>query len=304
MSRKIKLILNPISNHGRAGSVADGLAGIVAEAGSLEWGRTTHAGHAVELARQARQEGCDLVIALGGDGTVHEVVNGLMQIPAKDRPALGVVPIGSGNDFAEYNRISFDPAQALRQALGGSPHQLDMARVTDEHGRTEYFDNTIGIGFDAAVTIRSRRITFVHGFPMYLLATLQTVAANFDCIPMDIETDAETWSQPTLMLTVGNGQREGGGFFVTPQASMTDGLLHYATIGRIGRLTMLRVIPEVMKGTHARFKQFRLGACRTMSIRAEKPLCVHLDGEIYAGFDSNSRQLKIEVLPAALRLVC
>jgi len=121
---------------------------------------------------------------------------------------------------------------------------------------------------------------------------------------MEIETDTERWSQPTLMLTVGNGQREGGGFFVTPEARMDDGLLHYATIGRIDRLTMLRIIPEVMKGTHARFKQFRMGACKTMSIRAEAPLCVHLDGEIYAGFDSNSRQLQIEVLPAALRLVC
>jgi YegS/Rv2252/BmrU family lipid kinase len=284
--------------------VAEGLAGIVAEYGTLEWGRTTHAGHAVELARQAGAGGCDLVIALGGDGTVHEVINGLMQVPEKDRPALGVVPIGSGNDFAEYNRISFDPAQALRQALAGSPRSLDMARVTDEHGRAEFFDNTIGIGFDAAVTIRSQHITFVHGFPMYLLATLQTVAVNFDCIPMEIETETERWSQPTLMLTVGNGQREGGGFFVTPQASMTDGLLHYATIGRIDRLTMLRIIPEVMKGTHGRFNQFRMGACKTMTVRAERPLCVHLDGEIYAGFDSNSRQLKIEVLPAALRLSC
>ena len=304
MPRRIQLILNPISNHGRAARAAEHLQPIVEQFGTPLWGQTTHARHAIELARQAGEQGCDLVVALGGDGTVHEVINGLLQTPERTRPALGVVPIGSGNDFAEYNGIPFQPEQALRQALSGQVRVLDMARVSDEHGRAEYFDNTIGIGFDAAVNIRARRITFIHGFPMYLLATLQTVAADFDCIPMEIQTDRESWSQPTLMLTLGNGQREGGGFFVTPEARMDDGLLHYATIGKLSRLRMLRLIPEVMKGTHGRFKQFRLGSCRQMTVLAERPLCIHLDGEIFAGFDSDIHQLKVEALPSALRLVC
>ena len=105
------------------------------------------------------------------------------------------------------------------------------------------------------------------------------------------------------MLTLGNGPREGGGFLVTPQAKLDDGLLNYATVRKITRLTMLRLVPEVMKGTHARFKQVRMGTCRKMAITSQQPLYVHCDGEIYAGFGTDIRRLVIEVLPNAIRFV-
>src|SRR5690606_27440178 len=115
--------------------------------------------HAVELARQAAEEGCDLVIAMGGDGTVHEVMNGLMQVPAEKRPVMGVVPIGSGNDFAYSIGITQKSSYALAHALKAENVQpVDIGLMTDEHGRREYFDNTLGIGFDAVVTIRSHKL--------------------------------------------------------------------------------------------------------------------------------------------------
>lgn len=178
-----------------------------------------------------------------------------------------------------------------------------MGSVRDENDRLEYFNNTIGIGFDAVVTIRTRKITFIHGFMMYFVATMQTILRNFAPMDLHVETDREKWDQSTIMLTLGNGPREGGGFFVTPEAKLDDGLLNYVAIRRISRLTMLRLVPEVMKGTHARFKQVRMGTCHKMTIASQQPLYVHCDGEIYAGFGMDIRKLTIEILPNAIRLL-
>jgi diacylglycerol kinase (ATP) len=281
MPRKIKFILNPTSNHGRSQTVASSLHDQIGGS-NADWCQTEYPRHAAELARMAGEQGCDLVVAVGGDGTVH----GLMLVPEKERPALGIIPLGSGNDFAHILGVPDDPAQALQACLTGQPHSLDMGSVRDEQNRLEYFNNTIGIGFDAVVTIRTRKMTTIHGFMMYLIATLRTILLNFS--PMDL---------------LGNGPREGGGFLVTPDARLDDGILNYATISKISRLTMLRLVPEVMKGTHARFKQVRMGTCRKMTVTSQQSLYVHCDGEIFSGFDMDLRKLEIEVLPNAIRFL-
>ena len=303
MSRKVKLILNPIADMGRAWKVAGDLRPIVAEYGNADWSGTVYPGHASELARQAGEAGYDMVVAVGGDGTVHEVINGLMQTPARKRPILGVVPVGSGNDFAHMAGISLEPSAALWNALRGEPKTIDIGLLEDEHGRTEYFDNTLGIGFDAVVTIRSHKLPVVRGFLMYLTAVIQTIMLNFDPMGLHVETDEETWDLPTLMLTLCNGPREGGGFLVAPEAQPDDGLLHYATIRKVSRLMMFRLIPEVMNGTHGRFKQVRMGTCKKLTLTSDRPLYIHVDGEVYSGFGTNIRRLSVEVIPNALKVV-
>jgi len=300
MPKRIKLILNPISNHDRATQVAASLYHLT-EGLDAQWCTSESPRHAVELAHAAGAEGYDLVVAAGGDGTVHEVIHGLMQIPAGTRPALGIVPLGSGNDFAHILGVPEDPAEALHSCLEGKVQLLDIGSVQDENGRLEYFNNTIGIGFDAVVTIHARKIKMIHGFMMYLVATLQTILRNFKPMDLQVETDNESWSQSTIMLTLGNGPREGGGFMVTPEARLDDGLLNYVTIRKISRLTMLRLVPQVMKGTHGSFPQVRFGVCRKMRITSQQPLYVHCDGEIFAGFEHDLRQLEIEILPGALK---
>ena len=303
MSRKVKLIFNPIADLGRAWRLAADLRPIVEDFGGADWSGTVYPTHATELARQAGEQGYDMVIAMGGDGTVHEIVNGLMQVPVRKRPSLGIVPLGSGNDFAHALGVSSNPPQALRQAFENQPQPIDLGLLKDDHGHTEYFDNTLGIGFDAVVTIRSRKITFIHGFAMYFLAVLQTIILNFNPMQLHVQTDSETWDLSTLMLTLCNGPREGGGFFVAPEARFDDGLLHYATVRSVSRLMMFRLIPEVMKGTHGRFKQVRMGTCRKLSLTSDRPLYIHADGEIFSGFGSSLRGLSIEILPEAMQVV-
>lgn len=303
MPRKDKLILNPIADMGRAWKVANDLRPIIAEYGHADWSGTVYPGHATELARQAALDGYDMVIAIGGDGTVHEVVNGLMQAPAEKRPILGVVPVGSGNDFAHSINVPMKPDRALLHALKGEPSSVDIGLMTDENGRREYFDNTVGIGFDAVVTIRSHKLPIVRGFLMYLTAVIQTIILNHDPAHMKIETESETWEQGTIMLTVCNGPREGGGFQVAPDAKNMDGILNYATVTECSRLTMFRLVPEVMNGTHGRFKQVRLGECKKLALTSDRPLYIHADGEVYTSFGSNLRGLTFKILPGALQVV-
>lgn len=305
MPRKVKLILNPMADMGRAWKTANDLRPIAQEfQGDLTWSGTVYPTHAVELARQAAEEGCDLVIAMGGDGTVHEVMNGLMQVPAEKRPVMGVVPIGSGNDFAYSIGIMQKSSYALAHALKAENVQpVDIGLMTDEHGRREYFDNTLGIGFDAVVTIRSHKLPIVKGFLMYLTAVIQTIVLNHNPASIKVETEAETWEDKLLMFTLCNGPREGGGFMLSPDSKNNDGVMESVAVTKVSRAMMLRLVPEFMKGTHMRFKQIRMGQFKRLTLTSDLPLYIHADGEIFTSFGSNLKKVSFEIIPQALKVV-
>ena len=303
MPRKVKIILNPMANMGKAWTVANDLRPIVAEYGNADWNGTVYPTHATELASQAGEQGYDMVIAIGGDGTAHEVVNGLMQIPAEKRPILGVVPVGSGNDFAHSIGVPMQPDHALAYALNGEPSTVDIGLMTDENGRKEYFDNTVGVGFDAVVTIRSHKLPIVRGFLMYLTAVIQTIILNHEPAKMQLQVDDQRWEQSNLMVAICNGPREGGGFMVAPDSKNDDGLLNYVMIAKCSRPMMFRLIPEVMNGTHGRFDLVKMGTCQKFSFNSERPVYIHADGEIYTSFGSNLHKVDFEILPGALRVV-
>jgi diacylglycerol kinase (ATP) len=303
MSRRVKLIFNAHADRGRAWAVASSLQSIIEGHGSAEWASTEFPTHATQLALEAAEQGFDVVAALGGDGTVHEVVNGLMQLPAERRPMLAAVPVGSGNDFCSNIGITSEAELAMRRVFEGDAKPFDVGVIRDESGRIEYWDNTLGIGFDATVTIYSHQITRLQGFSMYLWAVIQTILRNHVAPKMQITTDKESFERDILMFTVCNGPREGGGFFVAPDARPDDGLLHYAMIEYVSRLMMFRLIPEVMNGTHGRFKQVRMGSLQKCKLTSELPITIHADGEIFAGLTSTVKQIEIEVLPGALKVI-
>lgn len=300
---KTKFLVNPNADMGRAWRTIADLRPLMEEFGGADWAGTVYPTHATTLARQAAEDGYTLVIAAGGDGTVHEVINGLMQVPSDVRPRLGIIPLGSGNDFAHTIGINSNPAEALKQIYTGQPKRIDLGVFDIGRGEHEYFDNTFGMGFDATVTIRTHRITHIHGFMMYLVAVLQTIVLNHEAPQMHIVTDGETWDEETIMLVVCNGPREGGGFLVAPGAVNSDGILNYASICHVSRLMMLRLVPEVMKGTHGRFKQVRLGQLHKLQLHSERPLTIHADGEIISGFGTNVRDITVEVVPGALEII-
>jgi YegS/Rv2252/BmrU family lipid kinase len=302
-NRRVKIILNPHAGMDAAKSRAESLRPLVNELGGADWVLTTQPRHAIELARQAAGEGYELIVAAGGDGTAHEVLNGLMQVPAEQRPCMAILPVGSGNDFCHMTGLPDNSEAALRQIYANPPGHIELGMLKLDDGRQEYFGNALGIGFDATVTIRAKRLKFLRGYPMYLTAVLQTIILNHAAPRLQITTDQETWEESVVMLVVMNGQREGGGFFVTPGAQPDDGMFDYSQVRQVSRLMMLRILPEVMKGTHTTLKDVRMGHCRKLELHSDKPLALHVDGEVLAGFESTVRQLTFEMFPHGLQII-
>ena len=309
---RIKLITNPWADRGRAGDRANAIRGLIDEFVAnppkgdgpyqVRWVGTVYPGQAAEYAQEAAEEGYDIVTAVGGDGTAHEVVNGLMRVPTDRRPVMGVIPLGSGNDFAHNVGLPESASESVRHLFNGTTRTIDVGKITDGSGRAEYFDNTVNIGFGGAVSIASRKITRIHGFMMYLTAVLQTIAVNYEAPMMRVALDDQPLEKEILMFVIANGPREGGGFHVAPDAKMDDGLLDYVYIQRVARAMMLRLIPEVMNGTHMRFPQITGGQARHITIDSERGLPIHTDGEIFGPWEAGIRHIEAEILPGALRV--
>ncbi len=303
MPSTTQLIFNPMADRGRSGQRASDLRAIVNELGGAAWTGTEYPAHATEVAARARADGYETVVALGGDGTVHEVINGLMRLPVEQRPRLGIVPIGSGNDFAFAVGIAPNPQEAIRRAFTGAERWVDVAVIRDGSGRSEYFNNTAGLGFDAAINIRTRKLKFFTGFAMYLTATLQSIAGNFTAPHLKVTYDGGTLDQPILMLTVGNGPREGGGFITTPASKVDDGVLDFVYITQVSQFRMLQLLPKVMNATHIHEPDVKLGQTTKLVIEADRALPIHIDGELFAPYEADVRQVEIEIIPHAIRVI-
>ena len=303
--RKVKIIVNPSAGQGRAWKTAHQLHDVVSKYTLADWVGTVYPGHATELARQAGEEGFDLVIAVGGDGTVHEVVNGLMKTPKDRRPALGVVPYGTGNDFAYAVGMDPRPEIAVDQIFSGAPFPVDIGLLEDDTGKREYWDNAVGIGFDTIVTLRTRNFRFLKGFFVFFAAVIQTILLDNVAPLFTVRSDREEYRKAFLLFVISNGPREGGGFLVSPPAKPDDGTFHYAAIVNVSRLRMFRLLPEVIKGAHERFPDVTIGSFeREIELSSDRPMYIHADGEIMAGFDRQVRWLKVHLLPKELMVCC
>jgi len=300
---KILLIFNPQADRGRSGQRASDLRAVVDSLGGADWRGTEYPAHATEIAAQAADHGYDTVAALGGDGTVHEIINGLMKIEAARRPRLGIVPLGSGNDFAPTAGIQADTQEAIRRVFNGTAKPIDVALMQDGSGRREYFNNTAGIAFDAAINIRSRKIVGLHGFLMYFAATMQTIAMNFEAPHMKVVYDGGTIDEAVMMLTIGNGPREGGGFITTPDSKIDDGLLDFVYIKQISQVRMLQLVPKFMNGTQGKEPDVKIEKTTRLVLDADRALPIHLDGELFAPYEANVRHVEINIVPGAISLL-
>ena len=299
---KTLVIFNPYSDHRRSREREAALRAMAKGIAETDWAITEHPGHAADLALQAARQGFGRVVTLGGDGTAHEAINGLMQIEDAQRPELGIVPIGSGNDFTIGAGVPAETAQAMERALRGASRPIDAALIRDNRGRSEYFCNVAGIGFDGYVNIHSRGFGFLHGFPMYLAAVFMTLIRDFRTPHMKITHEAGGIELPALMLSVSNGPREGGGFQITPGARVDDGQLNFILIRKVSRLRALQLLPKIIRAEHMAEPEVTLGRTASLSLEADGPLAIHLDGEIYARREENVRQVEIQIQPAAIRI--
>ena len=299
----ILLIFNPMADHGRTGQKASDLRAMIEKLGGADWEATAYPAHASEVAAAAADQGYQTVVALGGDGTVHEVINGLMRCPPDRRPRLGIVPLGSGNDFGFAVGVPPNPQDAIERVFAGQPRRVDVALIRDGTGRSEYWNNSCGLGFDAAINIRSRKIKRLNGFLMYLTATLQSIALNFEAPHLKVQYDGGQLDQPVMLLTLGNGTREGGGFVTTPEAKVDDGLLDFVYIHQISQLRLLQLLPMVMKGTHITQQDVSYARTSRLVLDSDRALPIHIDGELFAPYEADVRHVEVEVVPAAVEVL-
>lgn len=300
---RVKVILNPSSDLGRARLQEQAIVTAARPFGPVDVVMTEQRGHARDLAMQAVADGYDVVAAAGGDGTVHEVVNGLMH-NGKAGARLGVIPIGTGNDFAYALNIPLQNVPAAMERLfTGAPTAVDLARVEDDRGRSDVFENNLGVGFDAKVVIETEKITRVRGFAMYLLAVFRTIAFNYERPVLRMTFDDQQVEQPVLFVAFGLGPRHGGGFLLTPDASQSDDRVDSCTVASIGRFTMLRMLTRAIKGTHVHAPFVTMRQSRCVAIDSNIPLPIHVDGEVFAYPQDRVHHVRVTSLPAALEVI-
>lgn len=297
-----KVILNPIAGRGRGARVEPELRRLLRAAGlNFDLVRAERPWHAAELAEQAAREGFEIVVAAGGDGTTHEAVNGLMAA-AGDGVAgtLGVVPVGSGSDFANTVGISSDLQEACCQLANGQTRVVDVGRVTVDDQPPRYFDNTVNVGFGGIVTLEARKVKWVRGMALYLPVVLKTVFLA-RAPQVTIEYDDQELALPSTMICIANGPREGGGFFCTPEALPDDGLFDLCIVQEIGRMAMLRLIPHFINGTHVDHERVTMARARRVVISSPDDLIAHADGEVLC---TDAHRLAFDILPRRLRVRC
>jgi YegS/Rv2252/BmrU family lipid kinase len=306
MSR-IKIILNPIAGRGYgARSEPEIRRFLETERADFDLVLTEGFWHAAELAEQAIRDGFDLIVAAGGDGTVHEVVNGMMATAKDDTGGggivgtLGTLPVGSGSDFSHNVGTPSDLPGACQRLLHGQIRIIDVGRVTVDDQPTRYFDNTINVGFGGTVTLEARKVKWVRGIALYLPVVLKTIFLARSP-RMTVKYNAKEITMPMLMVTVGNGAREGGGFFCTPDAEPDDGLLDLCIAEAVSKLTQLSLVPRFMDGSHKDHPAVTMARTQHAVITSPDNLVAHADGEMLC---TEGHRLEFEILPRRLQVMC
>ncbi|HVL91329.1 MAG TPA: diacylglycerol kinase family protein [Actinomycetota bacterium] len=290
MGRSIALIANPASGRGRVGGFLPRVEQRLRDAGcTVETLISRSPSHAIELAAGAGGR-CDVVAAAGGDGMVHFVVNGLLGTPA----ALGIVPLGTGNDFAaNLGYARRDPLAACAVLASGAERRVDAGKI--EGGPS--FVCVAGGGFDSEVNRVANRIRMLRGTPVYVAATLRTLA-RFRPARFTVTLDGKASRMDAMFVAAGNATSYGGGMRITPDARLDDGLFDVTVVGALSRPALLGQFPKLFKGTHVNHPAVTTARAATVTIAADRPFACYADGE-----EIGPLPVTLTVQPGALRVV-
>jgi YegS/Rv2252/BmrU family lipid kinase len=297
-SNPVLLFVNPTAGRGRAGRRIDRICELLDNAGvQFETRASTTAG---DLERQVCEQvdlGADRIIIAGGDGSVHEAVNGIMRADKSAR--LGVIPTGTGNDFAKACEIPLDwelATELLGARLNSNAHfrRIDVGRMNDR-----YFANGAGVGFDAKVTKVARSYRWRIGDLVYLVAIFRCLIDGVATPDMTITSANLSTQGPVTLANISNGAWVGGMFHIAPMADNSDGQLELVIASPVSRLRILSLLPKLIRGEHIGQPEISHAGVHRVTIEASEPVPSHLDGEVG---EPDSR-FEIEILPAVLDLL-
>jgi diacylglycerol kinase (ATP) len=289
-------IVNPAAGGGRSAKLAGpALARLREKKLPVGIFASTGPGHAAQLAREAYDQGYRRFLAVGGDGTAHEILNGVFAGRSSvERIALGFLPFGTGNSF--LRDFAKDGAEASLQALAENrTRAVDLLRLTHAAGEIYSF-NLLSVGFTADVAALTNRAFKPFGHLGYLLGVfVRVVQLRRRSFALRCDDDQEWDERRSLFLTFNNSKYTGGTMLIAPQADPTDGLIEFVRWGPIGRLGLLRNLPRLYDGTHIEHPLASRRAVRRVEFRNPAPVDIMIDGEV-ATLECRS----LDVLPAAV----
>jgi len=291
----VHLFLNPAAGRGRAGKRSARIRELLGERGfPLEVHLSQHVGNLEEQVRLCVENGGKRIVAVGGDGSVHEATNGIMR--ADGEATLGIIPSGTGNDFAKAAGITLDWEHATKLladsiAADARSRRVDVGKMNDR-----YFANGAGIGFDARVTRIARSYRVPIGDLVYLLAIFRGMAEGIATPNMRITSGDNVRTGPITLANVASGPWIGGMFNLAPMARNDDGLFDLLVVAPVSRPRILTLLPKLMSGKHMGEKEIAHETVTRLLIEADEPVDCHLDGEM----QPMQTRFEIELLAGAL----
>ena len=286
------LIVNLIAGHGRSKALFPKVKAELDRRGiEYELHYTNEPLEATDVAKWGIEAGFHRIVAMGGDGTVNEIANGMLNRDA----VLAVIPAGTGNDFIRMLGIPADPFEALDVLTNGRERTMDLGQVADDR----YFVNGVGIGIDAQVARDVLQMKRLQGAAAYVSAAVREVF-RFKAFPVTIES--ADWQLDATCLSIGlsNGKFAGGGFKLAPEADIVDGRIDISAIEDYSRLERLVRLPRVRAGKHLGWQKVHYRQLTEATIASPSKLIAHVDGEPYR---LPSEPFSVRVLPNALRVL-
>jgi len=273
--KRYKFIANPIAGGGKAKALIPKVEKYFRDAGAefdIYW--TKKAGDGIEAAYKAANEGFDFIVAAGGDGTVNEVLNGIVGT----KSILGAIHAGKGNDFATAVNMPPDIELSCMALIKGKTRAIDLGKVLDR-----YFINTVGVGFDAAVALRvNRGVRPFKGVSAYIYAFLETLM-SYQVVEMEIEMGNSTLKLTPLLVAVGIGQAYGGGMKIVPDAIQDDGLFDVCVFNVMNKLSLVYHFPKVFSGKLKNIEQAAMYRTPEIKLNLSETRPLHMEGEILFG---------------------
>jgi diacylglycerol kinase (ATP) len=298
---KVIVILNPYAGRWLAQSQRGRVENELHTAGiEFDFALTDGPNHAIQIAAEAAVQGYSLVIAAGGDGTISEIVNGLLQASGESTPpALGIMPLGSANDLVINLGLPVDLNQAARVIASGRSRSIDIGKLTfGDPPRSRYFDNNSAIGLEPTVTLIQQRITKLRGILRYVVASVMGIMKN-PRWQIEMEWEGGQYKGPSSLVTVGNCPLTGG-LYMAPHADPYDGKLTFVHGFIQSRMQMLMLLPKTMKpgpGNYVEDPRIHEINSPWLHIRLDNPTPLHADGEIQS---EDVRDVSYTLLPAKL----
>ncbi len=291
-----KIIVNPYAGRWKARAAIPDIERACQKIGlDYELVVTEGPNHGIELAREAALAGSSPIISAGGDGSISEVVNGLVQAAGDGVVApLGIIPLGSADDFADMLGLEKEVEAACQVILAAHTRVIDVGCV---NGR--FFDNNSAIGLEPMVTVTQAAMKRVKGTPRYVLAALKTILRHKPW-HVWLAWDGGEYEGAAALVSVGNTRRTGGAFWMTPRAEPDDGYLDLVFAGGLGRLKLLRLLPTTFDGSHIERPEVTYLRTTRLTIKCDPPTPIQADGEL---FDLSATHIEYTILPGRLRVI-